>query len=67
MHRTVLDFDDLLERARALVRDHDPMRRALGTRYRHIFVDEFQDTDPIQSEILFLIAAEEADTADAQR
>jgi CRISPR-associated exonuclease Cas4 len=55
----VLDFDDLLERARALVRDHDAVRRALGTRYRHIFVDEFQDTDPIQSEILFLIAAED--------
>jgi CRISPR-associated exonuclease Cas4 len=54
----VLDFDDLLERARALVRDHDAVRRALGARYRHIFVDEFQDTDPIQSEILFLIAAE---------
>ncbi|TIX97978.1 MAG: DNA helicase UvrD, partial [Mesorhizobium sp.] len=55
----VLDFDDLLERARALVRDHDPVRRALVARYRQIFVDEFQDTDPIQSEILFLIAAED--------
>jgi ATP-dependent exoDNAse (exonuclease V) beta subunit len=55
----VLDFDDLLERARALVCDHDAVRRALGARYRHIFVDEFQDTDPTQSEILFLIAAED--------
>ncbi len=54
----VLDFDDLLERARTLVREHDAVRCALGDRYRHIFVDEFQDTDPIQSEILFLIAAE---------
>jgi ATP-dependent exoDNAse (exonuclease V) beta subunit len=54
----VLDFDDLLERARALVREHDAVRHALGTRYRRIFVDEFQDTDPIQSEILFLIATE---------
>lgn len=54
----VLDFDDLLERARRLVREHDAVRRALGARYRHIFVDEFQDTDPIQAEILFLIAAD---------
>lgn len=54
----VLDFDDLLERARALVRGHDAVRRTLGTRFRYILVDEFQDTDPIQSEILFLIAAE---------
>ena len=59
----VLDFDDLLERARTLVRDHDAVRRALGRRYRHIFVDEFQDTDPIQAEILFRIAAD--DSADA--
>jgi ATP-dependent exoDNAse (exonuclease V) beta subunit len=55
----VLDFDDLLEKARALVREHDDVRRALGERYRHIFVDEFQDTDPIQTEVLFRIAAED--------
>jgi CRISPR-associated exonuclease Cas4 len=54
----VLDFDDLLERARALVRRHDAVRRALGQRYLHIFVDEFQDTDPIQAEILFRVAAD---------
>jgi CRISPR-associated exonuclease Cas4 len=53
----VLDFDDLLERAGNLVRGHDAVRRALGERYRHIFVDEFQDTDPLQTEILFRIAA----------
>ena len=56
----VLDFDDLLERARALLRGHDAVRRALGQRYRHIFVDEFQDTDPIQAEILFRIAADDS-------
>jgi ATP-dependent exoDNAse (exonuclease V) beta subunit len=56
----VLDFDDLLERARALARGHDAVRRAFGQRYRHIFVDEFQDTDPIQAEILFRIAAEDS-------
>jgi CRISPR-associated exonuclease Cas4 len=55
----VLDFDDLLERASALVRGHDAVRRALGQRYRHILVDEFQDTDPIQAEILFRIAADD--------
>lgn len=55
----VLDFDDLLHRACALVRSHEPVRRALGDRYRHILVDEFQDTDPVQGEILFRIAADE--------
>ncbi|RVK33830.1 UvrD-helicase domain-containing protein [Sinorhizobium meliloti] len=55
----VLDFDDLLEKACELVRGHDDVRSELGRRYRHIFVDEFQDTDPVQSEILFRIAAED--------
>src|SRR5207244_1797451 len=61
----VLDFDDLLHRARSLVCQHDEVRRALGERYRHILVDEFQDTDPIQAEILFRIAA--SDTAIRKR
>lgn len=54
----VLDFDDLLHHARALVTGREEVRQALGRRYRHIFVDEFQDTDPNQAEILFLIGAE---------
>jgi ATP-dependent exoDNAse (exonuclease V) beta subunit len=58
----VLDFDDLLYRARSLVRDHEPVRLALGERYRCLLVDEFQDTDPLQAEILFRIAAEEPNT-----
>ena len=55
----VLDFDDLLHRACALVRDNETVRHELGKRYRHILIDEFQDTDPVQAEILFLIAAEQ--------
>jgi CRISPR-associated exonuclease Cas4 len=53
----VLDFDDLLYRARDLVKVHENVRTALGQRYSRILVDEFQDTDPIQAEILFRIAA----------
>lgn len=54
----VLDFDDLILHARELVTGHEEVRQAIGRRYQHIFVDEFQDTDPIQAEILFLIGAE---------
>jgi CRISPR-associated exonuclease Cas4 len=54
----VLDFDDLLHEARSMLRRHDVVRRKLGERYPHILVDEAQDTDPIQAEILFLLAAE---------
>lgn len=52
-----LDFDDLLLHARDVVAQHEDVRRAVAERYLYILVDEFQDTDPIQSEMLFLIAA----------
>lgn len=53
----VLDFTDLLLRARALLRDCDGVRADFQRRFTHLFVDEFQDTDPLQAEILLLLAA----------
>jgi ATP-dependent exoDNAse (exonuclease V) beta subunit len=45
----LLDCDDLLYTARNLLRDHEEeVRRALSQRFRHVMVDEFQDTDPLQ-------------------
>ena len=52
-----LDFVDLLIKARNLVRDHDAVRADFQRRFTRIFVDEFQDTDPLQAEILLLLAA----------
>ena len=52
-----LDFLDLLLRARDLVRDNDDVRRDFQQRFKRIFVDEFQDTDPLQAEILLLLAS----------
>jgi len=54
-----LDFLDLLLLARNLVRDNAAIRSALRERFSHIFVDEFQDTDPLQAEILLLLAADD--------
>ncbi len=51
-----LDFLDLLLEARKLVRDNDQVRRSFQRRFARIFVDEFQDTDPLQAEILLLLA-----------
>ncbi len=51
-----LDFLDLLVRTRDLVRDRADVREDLQGRFSHIFVDEFQDTDPLQAEILLLLA-----------
>jgi len=54
-----LDFLDLLARARDLLRDDPRVRREMQERFSHFFVDEFQDTDPLQVEILMLLCADE--------
>ena len=54
----LLNFADLLFLAARLVRENQVVRDALQRKYRHLFVDEFQDTDPMQAELLFLLAAE---------
>ncbi len=48
-----LDFLDLLLKTRALLDASAEARRSLRARYTHLLVDEFQDTDPLQSHILF--------------
>jgi ATP-dependent exoDNAse (exonuclease V) beta subunit len=52
----VLDFTDLLARARDLIKTNAGVRAHLRQKFTRIFVDEFQDTDPIQAEILLLLA-----------
>jgi ATP-dependent exoDNAse (exonuclease V) beta subunit len=56
-----LDYQDLLLRARDLVRDDGVVRRHFQQRFTRIFVDEFQDTDPVQAEFLLLLAAGDPD------
>ena len=59
-----LDFDDLIFAARDLLRDHDEVRRALGRRFSHVLVDEFQDTDPLQTEIFWRLCGDPVDGTD---
>ncbi|MGH9457675.1 MAG: UvrD-helicase domain-containing protein [Thermoanaerobaculia bacterium] len=60
----IVTFDDLLLRARDLLRDHPDVRRYFASRYRMILVDEFQDTDPLQAEILFYLTGEDFEERD---
>ena len=64
-----LEFHDLLVLARNVLRADAGVRQSLHERYRHLLLDEFQDTDPIQVEIAVRIAggaeAGEADWHDA--
>ncbi len=59
-----LDFGDLLAKARDLIKANEEVRRHLQTKFARIFVDEFQDTDPIQAEILLLLAADDPQASD---
>jgi CRISPR-associated exonuclease Cas4 len=52
----VLDFDDLLELAVAMLRGHPFVRTAISRRFRYLLVDEFQDTDPVQCDIIFRVS-----------
>jgi ATP-dependent helicase/nuclease subunit A len=56
--RGVVTYHDLLVRARNLVRDDPDVARALRARWDLIAVDEFQDTDPLQAELVFRLCAE---------
>ncbi|WP_224079859.1 UvrD-helicase domain-containing protein [Cupriavidus laharis] len=60
----LLDFDDLIHAARDLLRHHEPVRQALARRYTHVLVDEFQDTDPLQSEIFWRLCGDPVGGAD---
>jgi ATP-dependent exoDNAse (exonuclease V) beta subunit len=55
----VMDFDDLLEHARDLVIGNPRVRDNVAARFPIILVDECQDSDILQIEILFAIAADE--------
>lgn len=55
-NRGVLDFADLSTFTRDLLRDKESIRHSLSSRFKLIMVDEFQDTNPLQYEIIGSIA-----------
>ena len=56
--RGLLDFLDLLAKARSALRDRESVRRHFRTRFRYLIIDEFQDTDPVQVDVAFLLAGD---------
>lgn len=50
-----LNFQDLLMYACRLLRDYPEVRAFFAGRYQRLMVDEFQDTDPVQAEMMFLL------------
>jgi DNA helicase-2/ATP-dependent DNA helicase PcrA len=49
---SLMDYDDLILSFRLLLKKDDEIRQRLGTRYRYIMVDEYQDTNTIQADIV---------------
>lgn len=58
-----ISFDGLLARARALLCDYPAIRERLKHEYQAVLVDEFQDTDPVQYEIILYLAERAGRTA----
>jgi ATP-dependent helicase/nuclease subunit A len=55
-----LNYGDLLNLTANVLRENEPVRRALQQKFQYLLVDEFQDTDPVQAEILFWLAEDGA-------
>ena len=56
--KMLLDFDDLLIQSYVLLRDHEKIRGKYLETFSSVLIDEFQDTNPVQLEILKLLITE---------
>jgi ATP-dependent helicase/nuclease subunit A len=57
----VLTFTDLEVRTARLLKEHQSVRQRYLGRIRHIMVDEFQDTNDLQRQIVYLVAGGDAE------
>ena len=62
----VVDFGELMLRSYELLRDNAPVRAHYQRRFRHILIDEFQDTNKLQYAWIKLLSGRGADDVDLQ-
>ena len=55
--RNAMDYDDLLLNWKRLLLEKDEIARLCAEQFEHILVDEFQDTNKLQSEIVDLLGS----------
>jgi ATP-dependent helicase/nuclease subunit A len=60
----LLSFDDLLVKTRNLLKENIKVRNLLKEQFEIILIDEFQDTDPVQGELILFLAEEKDGAAD---
>jgi DNA helicase-2/ATP-dependent DNA helicase PcrA len=58
LEASALDFDDLLVQTVHLFRDHAEAKQRWSSRFRHVLVDEFQDTNVAQWELVRMLTEE---------
>ncbi len=61
LQRNVLDLDDLITRVVEAMRTDNAYAQAVRWRYRHLFVDEAQDMNPLQYELFDAIRGQRSD------
>ncbi|NLV16315.1 MAG: UvrD-helicase domain-containing protein [Syntrophomonadaceae bacterium] len=59
-----LNYQDLLILALQLLKHNSEVRKYFQEQYTHLLVDEFQDTDPLQAEIMLYLTGQETDELD---
>lgn len=57
-HQALMDYDDLLNNLWCLLDQHPDIRERITARYRHVMVDEYQDTNHVQARIVHLLAGD---------
>jgi ATP-dependent helicase/nuclease subunit A len=67
LDKSSLNYQDLLMHTANLLRKNPEVRSYFQNRYTHLLVDEFQDTDPIQAEIMFYLTGQDQNETDWRR
>ena len=58
LQAAAMDFDDLLMRTAQLFREHPDVLASWRHRFGHVLVDEYQDTNPVQNDLVLQLAEE---------
>jgi len=53
----MMDFDDMLVNGLRLLKEHEEVRNIYQQKFRHVLVDEYQDTNLLQAQMVDLLAA----------
>ena len=57
---SLMNYNDLLLRSAQVLRENQEVREYFQRRFTHLLVDEFQDTDPIQAEVILYLTGEDS-------